>query len=98
MANRINIYFEGEDLQKAIEEYSKKRGISFSKALVELAAAGLNFYDRFNNLNVDLIQEKIKTSDRVWSLLEIRGIELNRRKREEREKRIKEEKENPWKG
>jgi hypothetical protein len=59
MKDRVNIYFEDQKVKEAIEEYSETENISFSRAILELAAAGLKFKNAFGDLNVELLQEQI---------------------------------------
>lgn len=57
--SRITIYFEDEVVRKDLEAYARKHDLSFSKAVLECAAAGLSLVKKTGSLNVDLLIEKV---------------------------------------
>jgi hypothetical protein len=60
MAQFENVIFGDEELHKTIQSYSKKRGITFSRAVQELSAGGLLLYKETDNIPPFTSMEKIK--------------------------------------
>jgi hypothetical protein len=59
MISRVNIYFEDEALRKDLEAYARKHDLSFSRAVLECAQAGLSLFKKTGSLNIDLVMEKV---------------------------------------
>ena len=64
-----SIGFSDERLYGGIDEYARSRGISFSKATIELADAGLNFFKRTDSINPEVLMEKLRSYETQISLL-----------------------------
>jgi hypothetical protein len=65
-----SIGFSDERLYGGIDEYARSRGISFSRATTELADAGLNFFNRTDSINPEVLMEKLRSYEAQISLLQ----------------------------
>ncbi len=70
MINRVNIYFEDEGVRKDLEVFARKQDMSFSRAVLECAGAGLSLFKRIGSLNIDLLMEKVNRLEEAKTEIE----------------------------